>query len=172
MPALRFLYSPNGRMPPGPFIAGAVVVYLLGAGSHLLTLSDVMSRTGLWPFVVVQLVLIWWWFTLHAQRLHDAGRNSGLAAGIILLYVLAIALLLILANGFFSTPDATMGNPSAAGAVELILLLYVVANLLQSTHYDFAWVVVAILTLLAFVPVVVTLGFTLWTATRRSLEPA
>lgn len=172
MAALRFLCTPSGRLPPRPFIVGAVVVYLLGAGSHLLTLSDVMARAGLWPFVVVQLILVWCWFTLHAQRLHDAGRGGGLALGVVALYVLAIALLLILANGFFSTPDGTMGNPNAAGAIELIVLLYVVADLLASSHYDFAWVVVAILTLLAFVPVVVTLGFTAWAATRPSLARA
>jgi len=65
-------------------------VYLVGAASHLLTVPDVLGHAGLWPFVIVQGVLIWIWFVLHAQRLHDAGRGSGLAVGVALLYILSI----------------------------------------------------------------------------------
>ena len=48
----------------------------------------------------------------------------------------------------------------------LILLLYVIDTLLGSTQYDLAWVVVALLTLMALMPVVVTVAFTVWAATR------
>ncbi len=81
MQALRFLFSPNGRLKPQPFIYGAVAVYLFGIASHLLTTPDVMTRGRLWPFIAAQVVLIWIWFALHAKRLHDAGRGNGLAAG-------------------------------------------------------------------------------------------
>jgi uncharacterized membrane protein YhaH (DUF805 family) len=166
MHALRFLASPNGRIRPQPFVCGAIAVYVIGAASHLLTAPDVLVRTGLWPFVIVQAVLIWVWFVLHAQRLHDSGRGSGLAAGVALLYVLSIALLLIVAEGFFNTSDGLMANPNATGALGLILLLYIVSTLLGSAQYDLAWVVVAILTLMAFLPIIAALTLTLWAATR------
>jgi uncharacterized membrane protein YhaH (DUF805 family) len=169
MQLLRLLLSPNGRLRPQPFIFGAVAVYLLGASSHLLTAPDIIVRAGLWPFVIVQAVLIWVWFVLHAQRLHDAGRSSGLAVGVALLYVLSIALLLIVAEGFFNTSDGLMANPNAAGALGLILLLYIVSTLLGSAQYDLAWVVVAILTLMAFLPIIAALSLTLWAATRPSV---
>jgi hypothetical protein len=35
-------------------------------------------------------------------------------------------------------------------------------------QYDLTWIVVVILTLFAFVPVLIALFFTLWTATRTS----
>jgi uncharacterized membrane protein YhaH (DUF805 family) len=170
MRAWGYSLSPNGRLKPQPFVYGAAAIYLFGTASHLLTTPAVMARGGLWPFVAVQLVLMWLWFVLHAQRLHDAGRSAGLVLGVGLLYVLSIGLLLIVADGFFDTSDSPMMDPNAAGAVELILLLYVIATLLGSMHYDFAWVVVTILTLIAFLPIVVALGFTLWTATRPSAD--
>jgi hypothetical protein len=164
--------TPYGRLKPQPFIYGAVVVYLLGAVSQWLTVPDVLTRAGLWPFIAVQVVLTWFWFVLHAERLHDAGRTAGLAAGVVLLYVLSLALLLIVADSFFNTSDGLMANANATSALGLILLAYIVATLLGSMQYDLAWVVVAILTLVAILPIVVTLVFTVWTATRPSNEPA
>ena len=169
MQAFGFVLSPRGRLRPQPFVYGALAVYLVGIASHLLTAPDVVSRGGLWPFIVVQAVLIWMWFVLHAKRLHDAGRGDGLAVGLGLLYVLSIVLLLILADSFFNTSDGPMMNANATGALGLILLLYVVSALLGSTHYDLAWAVVAILTLMAFLPVIAALSLTIWAASRPSV---
>jgi len=172
MQAFRFLFSPNGRIAPQSFTLCAAAVYLFGIASHLLTVPDVIGQAGLWPFVAVQAVLIWIWFVLHAKRLHDTGRASGLALGVALLYVLSIVLLVIVADGFFNTSDSPMMNPNASGALGLILMLYIIATLLGSIHYDFAWIMVAFLLLMAFVPVIVALGFTLWAATRPSVAAA
>jgi uncharacterized membrane protein YhaH (DUF805 family) len=160
------LFSPNGRLSPQPFIYGAVAVYLAGVASHILTVPDVITRFGLWPFMVVQAVLIWIWFALHARRLHDAGRSSGIAAGASLLYALSIVLLLIVGLGFINpTSDP---NPSASAALNLILVLYLIASLLASLQYDFAWAIIAVLTLMAFVPIIVVVAVTWWAATRPS----
>jgi lauroyl/myristoyl acyltransferase len=43
-------------------------------------------------------------------------------------------------------------------------------TLLGSIHYDLAWIVVGILTLCAFMPILIALFFTLWIATRPSGE--
>jgi uncharacterized membrane protein YhaH (DUF805 family) len=172
MRTLRFLFSPNGRVLPQPFVYVAVAVYLAGLASHLLTSPNVIGRGGLWPFIAAQIVLIWIWFALHGKRLHDAGRSAGLAVGVTLLYVLSVALLLIVADAFFNTSDGLMGNANAASALGLILLVYVVATLLGTPHYDAAWAVVALLTLLAVLPIVVALVFTGWAATRPSVSNA
>ena len=172
MHALHFLFSPSGRLRPQPFVYGIVAVYLVGMASHLLTTPDVITRAGLWPFAAAQILLIWIWFVLHARRLHDAGRGGGLAAGVGLLYVLSVVLLLIVADGFFNTTDGLMGNASATSALELLLLFYVIATLLGSPHYDLGWLMVALLTLMAFVPLVVALVFTIWTASRLHIAEA
>jgi uncharacterized membrane protein YhaH (DUF805 family) len=163
------LVSPRGRLRPQPFLAAIAAVYFAGVLSHWLTVPDVTARVGLWAFVAVQAALTWLWFVLHARRLHDAGRGEGLAIAVALLYVLSLVLLLLLATNFFAGSEAgSLGNTSATSALELILLLYIVMALAGPMQYDLTWIVVVILTLFAFVPVLVALFFTLWTATRSS----
>jgi uncharacterized membrane protein YhaH (DUF805 family) len=166
MQGLRLLFSPQGRIAPRSFVIAALIVYGLGGASHFLTSPPVIARAGLWPFVAVQALLVWVWFVLHAKRLHDSGRTAGLAVGVALLYALSILLLLIVADAFFNTSDSVMHDPNATGALGLILLLYIIGTLLGSAHFDIVWLAVAILTAVAFVPIIVALGFTLWTATR------
>jgi uncharacterized membrane protein YhaH (DUF805 family) len=164
MHAFSHLFSPAGRLTSRPFIRAALAVYLLGVASQYLTTADVVQRGGLWPFVVVQFVVVWIWFCLHARRLHDAGRSSDLAAAVGLFYLLSVVLLLIIADGFFVTNNPPFGDANAGGALWLILLLYVVSALAGSTQYDLAWVVVAILIFMTVVPVIAALICTVWSA--------
>lgn len=170
MQPASFLFSPGGRLRPQAFVYGAIAVYLAGAVSHLLTTPDIITRAGLWPFVTAQALLVWIWFVLHAKRLHDAGRGSGLAVGVGVLYVLSVVLLMFIADSFFNTTGGLMDNAGAAGALELILLLYVIVTLIGSPHYDLAWAMVVALMLIGLVPLVVALIFTVWTARRPSQE--
>ena len=164
------LVSPQGRLRPQPFLAAIAAIYIAGALSHWLTVPGVIAQLGLWAFAAVQAVLIWLWFVVHAKRLHDAGRGEGLAIAVAILYVLSLILLLLLATNFFAGSEAgSLGGAGATSALELVLLLYIVMTLTGPVQYDLTWVVVVILTLFAFVPVVVALVFTLWTATRTSM---
>ena len=172
MQTAKTLLTPQGRLEPLPFIYGAVAAYLAGIVSQRLTAPDVLTRGGPWPFIAVQLVLIWVWFVLHGKRLHDAGRSAGLAAGFGVLYLLSVALLLIISVGFANAPDGLMANANATSALGLILLVYIVATLLGSMQYDLAWAVVVILTLVAVLPSVIAVVFTVWAATRPSGVPA
>jgi len=168
MQMLRVLFSPFGRLPPQVFILLAAAVYLVGAASHLLTVPDVIARAGPWPFMAAQALLVWIWYALHAKRLRDAGRAVGLAAGVSILYALSIALLIIIAASFYDALAGQAPDANAAGALGLILLISIVAVLLGAPHYDLAWLMVAILLLLALVPIVLAIAVTLWAATRRS----
>jgi uncharacterized membrane protein YhaH (DUF805 family) len=165
MQALRFVFSPSGRLPPRAFIFAVIVVYAAGAASHWLTKPDVIARAGLWPFVAVQAVLIWIWFALHARRLHDAGRGAGLAAGVGLLYVLSLVLLIVVAASFFNTAG-DVPDPNTASALGLLLLATIIASLLGSPHYDVSWAIVAVLVVIAVLPILVAVQFTFWAATR------
>ncbi len=169
-PQVRTILSPKGRLRAQPFLIAIAAVYIAGALSHWLTVPDAIARTGLWAFAAAQAALTWLWFVLHAKRLHDAGRGEGLAIAVALLYVLSLVLLLLLATNFFSGSEAgSLGGASATSALELILLLYIVMTLAGPMQYDLSLVVVVILTLFAFVPVLVALLFTLWAATRTSM---
>jgi len=169
MQALRFLFSPSGRLGPQAFAVAVIVVYAAGAASQWLTVPGVVARNGLLPFVLAQAVLIWVWFALHARRLRDADRSAGLAAGASLLYALAVVLLLIVATAFFTTSPSAAAGANPTGALGLILLLSIAAALADSASYDVGWFVVVILMVLAFLPIVVAFAVTLWAATRPSV---
>ena len=167
--SLITMLSPGGQLRPRPFILGIAAVYAAGVASHWLTTPDVTARMGLWAFAAVQAVLTWLWFVLHAKRLHDAGRTDGLARAIALIYALSIIFLLTLAMNFFAGSAGLMGNAGANGALELILFLYIIQTLAGSIPHDLGSIVLGVLTLFAFVPVVVALFFTVWMATRPSV---
>lgn len=170
MQLLRIVFSPSGRISPQIFIALIVLVYLAGAASHALTVPSVITRTGLWPFIGAQALLIWIWYALHAKRLHDGGRASSLAAAAAILYTLAVALMIILAASFYGPLSAQVPDANTASALGLILLVSVISILLGAPHYDVAWLMVTALLLLAFVPIIVAVTVTLWTATRPSIQ--
>ena len=168
MPTLRLLFSPTGRLSPPTFIVAAVFIYLAGMASHLLTTPDVIVRAGLWPFLAAQIALIWIWYAVHAKRLRDAGQAAGLAAGVSVLYALSVALLVIVAGSFYGALAGEGHDANAASALGLILFVSIVAILAGSPHYDIGWLIVAILLVIAFVPIVLAIVTTAWAATRPS----
>jgi hypothetical protein len=173
MQPLRMVFSPSGRIPPQIFIVLVGLVYVAGAASHALTVPDVITRAGLWPFIAAQALLIWIWYALHAKRLRDGGRATGLAAAAAILYALAVALMIIVAASFYGALSAQAPDANSASAFGLLLLVSVVAILLGAPHYDVAWLMVAVSLLLAFVPIVLAVAVSLWAATRPSVrQPA
>jgi uncharacterized membrane protein YhaH (DUF805 family) len=167
MHALRFLFSPAGRLEPRAFVFAAIVVYALGVAAQWLTMPDILLRAGIWPFAVAQAVLVWVWYALHARRLHDAGRPVDLAAGAALLYGLSIVLLLIVTIGYFK-PYAGTVDPNATAALNIILFIVVISALTQSASHDVGAIIVTVLMVLALLPVIVAVAVTLWAATRPS----
>ena len=170
MQALRFLLSPSGRLAPQPFIAAVLAAYAAGIGAQWLTMQGVLAHAGIWPFAIAQAALIWIWYVLHAQRLHDAGRPADVAAGAAALYALSIVLLLIVAMNFF-TPFAGSTEPNATAALNIVLLIAVVAALTQTSGHDVGGLIIALCIVLAFLPVIVAIAVTLWAATRPRSQP-
>ncbi len=168
--ALRSFLSPSGRLAPQPFIAAALAVYAAGIGAQCLTMSDVLAHAGIWPFAIAQAVLIWIWYVVHARRLHDAGRPVDIAAGAAALYTLSIVLLLIVAMNFF-TPFAGSTEPNATAALNIVLLIAVIAALTQTSGHDVGALILAMCVMLAFLPALVAVAVTLWAATRPSARP-
>jgi hypothetical protein len=167
---LSFLLSPSGILRPKAFLAAAILVYAVGAASHVLTTPRVIATAGPWPFATIQAVLIWLWFTLHSKRLRDAGVGMGLVAGVALLYALSVALLVIVEASFAGAITGQTGDAKAASGLELILLASVIALLLGSAHYDLTSAVVAILLAVEFIPIALAIGTTIWAAMRPSRE--
>ncbi len=100
--------------------------------------------------------------------MRDAGRPVGAATGIGLLYALSVVLLIILAAMFFIPAAGTPSDANASAALGLIVILFIVASVQGSAVPDLSFLLVAVLTLIAFVPTVIAAAFTVWTATRPS----
>jgi hypothetical protein len=75
-------------------------VYVLGLAGQWLTARVVLTQVGLWPFLLMQIVLIAAWTILHAWRLRDAGRSIAPAQSIAVIHVLAVVLL-VLVGAFY-----------------------------------------------------------------------
>jgi hypothetical protein len=167
---LSFRLLPSGILRPKAFLVAAILLYAVGAVSHVLTAPGVIATAGPWPFAAIQAVLIWLWFTLHSKRLRDAGVGSGLAVGVALLYALSVVLLVLVEASFAGTISGQTGDAKAASGLQLILLVSVIALLLSSAHYDSASAVVALLLAIEFIPIVLAVGTTAWAASRGSRE--
>jgi uncharacterized membrane protein YhaH (DUF805 family) len=170
MQALRLLFSPFGRLGPRIFVFNVIAVYVVGVAAQWLASPDIQTNAGIWPFAIMQALLLWIWYALHAKRLHDADHSAGLAAGAALLYALSIALLVILATSFFQPYVRELAYPGATAALNITLFLSVLVVLVRTGSYDIGALLVDIFIVLAFLPPFVAVAVTLWAATRPSVN--
>lgn len=164
------LLSSSGTLAPKPFAVGALAVYLASFLSQLLLAEPVTMHAGLWPFTLLQVALIWGWYALHARRLRDAGRTSGMALGIALIYALMIVLL-ILVMAMLGAGEASDENLKAGqGLIRLFIVLYFLSMMFaQFSSFSVVGIWVLGFLMLMLTPVVVSLIFSLWAATRPSI---
>jgi uncharacterized membrane protein YhaH (DUF805 family) len=161
----------SGRISPQRFALAVVLVYLLSFASQILLSGPAAAWMGLWLFVLAQAALIWVWIALHVQRLRDADRPSGLAFGIAGLYALAVILMVLVMAIIIATGGSSVAGREGGNAASLFALLYVLAILRAdpSAAID-AWLVgFAALVLL---PILISIGFSIWAATRLSAASA
>jgi len=166
MDALRLLFSPSGRLGPQVFIINVVVVYAVGVGAQWLASEEIQRNAGIWPFAVVQALLIWIWYVLHAKRLRDANRSTGAAAGAAVLYALSVVLLLIVATNFFLVTSGRPSEPATTAVLNVILFLAVLLELWRQQAHDLNTLVVDLFIIMAFVPMIVAVAVTIYAATR------
>lgn len=166
------LFSRSGRLEPRPFAIAALLIYLASFLSQMLLSVPVTVRAGLWPFAIVQALLIWAWVAVHVKRLRDAGKSTGLAVGIACLYVLAIVLLLlVLAMITAGETGSSEFLMTGQGLIQLFIVLYIIGAALGSSEFGILayWLFGFIALLL--LPVIVAIGFSIWTGTRPSTAP-
>ena len=169
MASLPTTFSPSSRIAPKPFVLGAIAIYLASFLSQFLLAAPVTARASIIPFVLVQVAIGWGWYVLHARRLHDAGRPTGPAVALTVLYALAIVLLLLVmvaanapgpANGADDTPFA--------GIFQVFLLLFLIGTVLGDPNLGmFGYIILGVLALV-MLPIVIAIVFTVWVGTRPS----
>ena len=155
------------RLASGPFILAVLAVYVASFISQMLLSAPVTAHVSVVPFVVVQAVLIWLWIVLHRRRLLDAGRPSGVAIGIAMIYVIEVALLALLIWVLTSSAGEASGN---AGVFHLFTILYLIGMMSGESQLGVLQVWLIGFAVLMFLPVVIAAVFSIWTATRPSLS--
>jgi hypothetical protein len=164
--------STSGRLAPLPFVIAAVAVYALSFFSQLLLSPPVTRWAGVWAFALVQAALIWVWIAVHARRLRDAGRPTGIAFGVACVYALEIVLLvlmvwLILSAGF-NRPEE---GASDASILQLFVILYLLALITGDPNLGALYFWVMGLVVLMVLPVAIALVFSVWAGLRPSAPP-
>src|SRR5262249_36542621 len=79
-------------------------------------------------------------------------------------------LLVIIAGAFYGTLAGQGTDPNTAGALGLILFVSIIAMLSGAPHDSLAWLIVAILLVIAYLPVMLAVVTTVWAATRPAAE--
>ena len=144
-------------------------VYAASFVSQMLLSAPVTARMSVVPFVAVQAVLIWLWIVLHRRRLRDAGRPSGIAIGIAMIYVLEVVLLALLI-GVLTSSSAQTGDPeSSAGVFHLFAIIYLIGMMSGESSLGALQFWLMGLAVVMFLPVLISIAFSIWTATRPSL---
>jgi hypothetical protein len=170
-PAASGLTAAAG-IKPGPFAAAVLLVYALSFASQVFLSPPVTSRLSVVPFVLAQGVLIGLWIVLHRRRLRDAGRPSGTAIGIAMVYALAVVLLVIVVWLLLSTAAGNDGAGSDASILHLFVILYFLAQLTGDPNLGELQIWVMGFVVLMLLPVAIAFGFSIWTGTRPSRTPA
>jgi uncharacterized membrane protein YhaH (DUF805 family) len=171
MNPLALLFCRSGRLAPRPYAIAVILVYLASFLSQALLSAQVTGRAGLWPFALLQAALVWAWLVLHIERLRDAGRSSGLAVGIACLYMLALVLLLLVMVMIAATEASSGAAQAGQGLLQFFIALYFIAMLIGSADLGiFGYWLMGFLAL-SLTPLLIALGFSIWTGTRRSVPP-
>ena len=167
MAALPTIFSASGRIAPKPFALGVVGVYLASFLSQFLLAAPITARASVVPFLAVQIAIAWAWYSLHVRRLRDAGRPTGSALGLTILFALAIVLLLLVMLAIDASGQSADQETSLfASVAQIFLLLYLVGTILGDPNIGmFGYVVLGVIALV-MLPIVIAIGFTVWVGTR------
>ena len=162
----------HGRIAPRPFAVGVVAVYALSFLSQVLMSPPVTVRFGVLPFAILQALLTWAWFVLHARRLRDAGRPIGPAIAIAVLYVLAMVLLMLLL--LLMDPTSARSAPPSRGRSlsEVWVFLLLFSTFAGEATLGFFHVLALGILALILVPVAIAIGFSIWAGTRPAVAGA
>lgn len=157
-------------MSRGMFVIAILAIYIMSFLSQMLLSGQFINRVGPWGFALVQAALTWAWYLAHARRLRDAGRTSGLALGIAIVYALAIVLLLLIVVS--TMPASSSISPTAPPAEDepmlmtYFLLMYLLAMLFGGPMMGLLGCVLIVIGLLLLSPMLIAFAYSIWTATR------
>ncbi len=165
--------SASGRIARQPFWICVVVVYVASFLTQFLFAAPLMARASVLPFLVAQAAIAWAWYALHAKRLRDAGRTTGSAVALTVLYGLAVVLLCLVVMAATATGSNVPvppggGQPPAPSIFDVFLLLFLLGMILgEPTLGIWGFILLGVIAIV-LLPIVIAIAYTIIVGSRPS----
>jgi len=111
----NLLFSPSGRIGPGQFMSGVLVLVIIGVVLGLLPIF--VPALGI--LSVIGLVLIWCWIVLWVKRYHDAGKSGWMCLIPIVVWLIIGMIIGAVLPGMFADPAAIEAMEAATSEGDL-----------------------------------------------------
>lgn len=160
---------PTGDIEQRPY-ARALVGLLIGAVlSNMLSAPVVTASFGIWPFVVTQFALLWFWFALTAKRLRNAERSVLGVTAVAVIALIAVVLLAVLLALQASDLEAGSAAPLIPASIGTLIYPFVfVFNLITGLPSNGQDLTIAVLATFTVAPALLMLWYSVWAA----MQPA
>lgn len=161
--------TPSGDLEQGPYTR-ALIGLLIGAVlSNMLSAPAITRTFGLWPFVVTQLVLLWFWFALTAKRLRNAERSVLSVTAVALISLIAIALLTVILMLQAVDTEPTVAGPWLPASIGGLIYPFVfLLNLVTGPSANPQDATIAVLSFFTVAPVILLIWYSAWAALQPS----
>jgi hypothetical protein len=160
---------PSGDIEQGPY-ARALAALLIGAIlSNMLSAPIVTAALGIWPFVVTQLALLWFWFSLTARRLRNAERSVLGVTAVALIALIAIVLLSVMLVLQFTDTSAGAAAPWLPASIGTLVYPFVfLFNLFTGPSANPQDLTIAVLSAFTVAPLLLMIWYSAWAALQPS----
>jgi uncharacterized membrane protein YhaH (DUF805 family) len=160
---------PSGDIEQRPY-ARALVALLIGAIlSNMLSAPVVTASFGIWPFVVTQFALLWFWFALTAKRLRNAERSVLGVTAVALIAVIAIVLLAVVLALQSSDLEAGAAAPWIPASIGTLIYPFVfLFNLVTGPSANAQDLTIAVLATFTVAPLLLMTWYSAWAALQPS----
>lgn len=160
---------PSGDIEQRPY-ARALVALLIGAIlSNMLSAPVVTASFGIWPFVVTQFALLWFWFALTAKRLRNAERSVLGVTAVALIAVIAVVLLAVVLALQSSDLEAGAAAPWIPASIGTLIYPFVfLFNLVTGPSANAQDLTLAVLATFTVAPLLLMTWYSAWAALQPS----
>jgi uncharacterized membrane protein YhaH (DUF805 family) len=160
---------PSGDIEQRPY-ARALVALLIGAVlSNMLSAPVVTASFGIWPFVVTQFALLWFWFALTAKRLRNAERSVLGVTAVALIAVIAVVLLAVVLALQSSDLEAGAAAPWIPASIGTLIYPFVfLFNLVTGPSANAQDLTIAVLATFTVSPLLLMTWYSAWAALQPS----
>jgi uncharacterized membrane protein YhaH (DUF805 family) len=161
--------TPSGDLEQGLYTRALIGLLIGAVFSNMLSAPAVTASFGLWPFVVTQLVLLWFWYALTAKRLRNAERSVLGVTAVALIALIAIVLLAVILKLQASDAEPTVAGPWLPASIGVLIYPFVfLLNIVTGPSANPQDATIAVLSLFTVAPLLLMIWYSAWAAMQPS----